>query len=650
MLWLTLACKGPTTDTSPPDEAGLPERVVILVLDGVGYDQSFSNEAWQDDYVGLGGFEQVARRLMPYGATGPLYNTGVTVTAPAHCELTTGRPLHLGNFGTKQGSAAYVPEWPGLFHALQDAGEQDLLAIGNTINLELLTRSLYVGASEAGTWRFVSEDALNPITDDGVVADELLEHLLGDAPPTLTVVNFHEVDRDGHAGLEEAYRADLSLLDDIVIDVWTALQGDERHAGKTVLLVTADHGRHDHDGNKGWLNHGDNCAGCRHVPFLMVGPGVKDGVSLSEPASLHDLAPTLAHLLGVELPFAQGRILTELLDDPGAAVSTSGAVDLTGAGEMSRTLRGGVSVGGVQLSTESAYATAAPSFAAGGQGELACWRELALTGDDMPWTPHCRWRDGSDWQDVGFVVEAVGPDFELGLLGDDEGFWAVFVDNVVGSTVEVVDPVTVRLLRFEDGDWVGAEGEPLDAIFPLFPVVTADAEGPVVAFAASASENQARYERRLQIYRPGWSDGVTAWGDDLGHLTTRDWTDDVQADRQERPALHSDDRGVQLAFLHSGSAGTVVGRAQVGPVGTSSLRQVGDAATTLATVPPRFGPDGTLWFGAMGAEGAEVCQERDDAVTCTVVGARLDGVSPGTSTLASVDAGDGVWAAIDVGG
>ncbi len=325
LTWL-LACHGSTVDTAWPDEADLPDRVVVLVMDGVGHAQSFGSASWQDGHVGLENYEQVARRLLPWGVTAPTYNTGVTVTAPAHCELTTGRPLHLGNFGTKQGPGAYLPEWPGLFHALDDAGHDALLGIGNTINLELMTRTLHPGSDEAADWRFVSEDALNPIMDDGVVADELIERLTGDDPPTLTVVNFHEVDRDGHAGLEAAYQADLSLLDSLVMEVWTALQADDRHAGRTLLVVTADHGRHDHEGNKGWLNHGDNCAGCRRVPLLMVGPGVKDGAVLDGPVTLHDLAPTLAHLLGVELPFAQGRVLTEALDpSPPSTSQASGS-------------------------------------------------------------------------------------------------------------------------------------------------------------------------------------------------------------------------------------------------------------------------------------------------------------------------------------
>ena len=36
---------------------------------------------------------------------------------------------------------------------------------------------------------------------------------------------------------------------------------------KTTLIVSNDHGRHI-DSKGGFQNHGDDCAGCRHIEFL----------------------------------------------------------------------------------------------------------------------------------------------------------------------------------------------------------------------------------------------------------------------------------------------------------------------------------------------------------------------------------------------
>ena len=49
-----------------------------------------------------------------------------------------------------------------------------------------------------------------------------------------------------------------------------------------------------------------------HVPVLLFGRGIKKGEYL-QPSAPIDLAPTLAHLLGITLPDAMGRLLREAL-------------------------------------------------------------------------------------------------------------------------------------------------------------------------------------------------------------------------------------------------------------------------------------------------------------------------------------------------
>jgi hypothetical protein len=54
-------------------------------------------------------------------------------------------------------------------------------------------------------------------------------------------------------------------------------------------------------------SHPDNLAF-----FIAAGAGVRRGVTLA-PITSRDVAPTLAHLLGVPMPGVEGRVLTELL-------------------------------------------------------------------------------------------------------------------------------------------------------------------------------------------------------------------------------------------------------------------------------------------------------------------------------------------------
>jgi phosphoglycerol transferase MdoB-like AlkP superfamily enzyme len=50
----------------------------------------------------------------------------------------------------------------------------------------------------------------------------------------------------------------------------------------------------------------------RQVPLILFGRGVKTG-RFPQPASPADIAPTLAHLAGVSMPKATGRVLREAL-------------------------------------------------------------------------------------------------------------------------------------------------------------------------------------------------------------------------------------------------------------------------------------------------------------------------------------------------
>jgi hypothetical protein len=54
--------------------------------------------------------------------------------------------------------------------------------------------------------------------------------------------------------------------------------------------------------------HADNLAF-----FLAVGPGIRRGAEIP-PIASRDVAPTVAHLLGLGMPPTEGRLLTEILE------------------------------------------------------------------------------------------------------------------------------------------------------------------------------------------------------------------------------------------------------------------------------------------------------------------------------------------------
>ena len=83
---------------------------------------------------------------------------------------------------------------------------------------------------------------------------------------------------------------------------------------KTVMFITGDHGEQTAGG------HPPNNPEAWTMPLVMVGPGIKKGVTFDYTESI-DTVPTLCHLMGVNPPLnADGRILAEALVSPPAGV------------------------------------------------------------------------------------------------------------------------------------------------------------------------------------------------------------------------------------------------------------------------------------------------------------------------------------------
>ena len=77
--------------------------------------------------------------------------------------------------------------------------------------------------------------------------------------------------------------------------------------------MTNDHGRHLNGINGGFAHHGDQCAGCRHISLLALGPHLRGGQTVANHYGLVDVAPTVALLLNVSWP-DKGHPITELLN------------------------------------------------------------------------------------------------------------------------------------------------------------------------------------------------------------------------------------------------------------------------------------------------------------------------------------------------
>jgi hypothetical protein len=135
--------------------------------------------------------------------------------------------------------------------------------------------------------------------------------------------------------LQEVYDEAEHLL---LRELWPFLQSHPRYAGKTVLLIATDHGRHLDNVAGGFLGHGHgwlpdstgcamNCTGCRDGWAVFAGPGVRPGAVANCPHYLEDLPATVRALMGFGNPYETGSVIEEILCSVPTGVASAEPVD-----------------------------------------------------------------------------------------------------------------------------------------------------------------------------------------------------------------------------------------------------------------------------------------------------------------------------------
>jgi len=122
--------------------------------------------------------------------------------------------------------------------------------------------------------------------------------------PNLCFIHFTDTDDIGHKsgwGSPEQMKA-FAGVDAALGVVLKAIQ-DAGIADESVLIITADHGGHEH-------THGGNTPDDMVIPWIVWGKGVKKGYEITEPVNIRATASTALWLLGVESPasFEVGRV------------------------------------------------------------------------------------------------------------------------------------------------------------------------------------------------------------------------------------------------------------------------------------------------------------------------------------------------------
>lgn len=689
-LWLLLAgcirsCGAPETEIVDSDtvvfQDGEARNVLVLVLDGVRFDESFG-----DGYSSAADMETedimpaLRRELLPAGAlVKPGYSTGITITAPGHVDLVTGARNVFGNYPNSDGEGAYLPDLPTMFEELriqQGLGADAALMAGNATLVLPAYQSMHPGNAGLGAEQIYYYNDSSAITDPAMLVQ--LRDQLVQQKPRLAVVNLHSIDRAGHYEEANEYPDQAQALDEVLLNFWEWLQTVDGYGPNTVLVLTADHGRHRYGYPEDWRNHGDQCGGCRELPMFLVGPGVEAGVVIEEQYTLTDLSATLAHLLDVDMPYGDGILITEALAEPPETDTTrSGAVMPAAAGGRTAAQvwqpgipRAVVEIDGEVVSGDSLFTAEAPVMLETGLGTVACWRELEMDpgAEEMPWYGACALNDGDGWQDMRFPATPIWPLWTPSLLEDGDGtLWMTMIDNSDGTVgAEVYSAARMRLLRYDDGagEWVQASVFDNDGAGMVFPTHARLTEAGGRLFAAYTTSNDGdigRKSRRIEVISldpaaPGarWAQ-VMSMGPSSAIEATLDLT--VSSDRLERAALASPDgAGLLLgavSYTLPGEIHVVATRSPDSGRTWDEVTQLGDNGRVFPHVDPVWDDNGALvWAQKTDADSVEVCRSTTSGTaTCADTGAGyIMGLAvDGGAVVASVRA-DALspWALVDV--
>ena len=280
-------------------------NVVILVLDGPRQSEMYEDSTRAN-----------IPRLSELAGSGTLLsgvqNAHHTYTMAGHTAILTGAYQEYLNLSGNQ-----HPDHAGIFqHFLSSSGldKKQAWIVSSKDTLALLgdtQDAAWRGRCQPSLWCGRDGEGTENGTDSATVAKA--EAILSSDHPRLMLLSLRQPDSAAHAGVWEDYLAALKASDAYAAEIWNALQADSFYAGRTALFIAHDHGRHLDGVLNGFVSHGDDCAGCRHVALLALGPDFKAGSEIASGGELIDVAPTVAELLGFDLPDAQGRLLGELL-------------------------------------------------------------------------------------------------------------------------------------------------------------------------------------------------------------------------------------------------------------------------------------------------------------------------------------------------
>jgi predicted AlkP superfamily pyrophosphatase or phosphodiesterase len=248
----------------------------------------------------------VIHALLPHASfTFWARTTAESVTLPSHTSMITGvPPVRHGiqwNADLPLIHPVY-PAFPTMFQLAKKVGYTTAMACG---------KSKFINLAVPGSldWQYIPDDTHS--TDDDVLAHAV--EMIHDHKPDLLFVHFPSTDNTGHANgwASPQQMAALANADRCVGEIFKAL-ADAGLDKSTCVIITADHGG-------AGRSHGPDDPRSRHIPWICVGPGIRQNFDLTTDGPLvvdtEDTFSTICYLLAIPVQRpVDGKPLKEIVE------------------------------------------------------------------------------------------------------------------------------------------------------------------------------------------------------------------------------------------------------------------------------------------------------------------------------------------------
>lgn len=142
-------------------------------------------------------------------------------------------------------------------------------------------------------------------------AFRVARNLLAVFRPTFLAIVVREADL-AHGSFNN-YVQVLRRNDEMLGELWAAVQRDRELADSTALLVLPEFGRDADLNSRRGLDHGDGSDDLNYVSLVCAGPDFRRGESVQEEVRTIDVCSTVCDLLGADPRYARGKRLTRLM-------------------------------------------------------------------------------------------------------------------------------------------------------------------------------------------------------------------------------------------------------------------------------------------------------------------------------------------------